>query len=492
MSPRAKGKRVENPVATLLRLLREKPPLDRLTYLIQMLLFFIDKHWTILHGSLQQQIINELLQFVAFDDGSIQSWALLCLAAVAHAGGQTGKEPSSSSSQSTLSSLSDSSQLPFDTATWDPIWTQAMRRVTVPNVCRAACHAAHAIIVTFDSHSNSSSHSLVSSSRVLSEIETFAKDLDAQGPVYPYDSVCMFVAACIRIASQDVRLYRMQLEDKAVTWLLDCWTLSSSTGTPMQMVTDILSLIETICGFSKRSHLVCRSLVPDCLISQVLIQNNRTRILRDYLLYAMLPDAPKEPKSSRPKRQTSSQSGGGLIEPRGRERKIEAFFMRSLEAQVTEWETLLADNVKPRAEKARQSLDASVAVLSFESLRTLNGIRSNRRVVQAAYRIIALVTPLLTRSIWTLDEKAMILLTLEPLVANQERRTDLTPWIAILPPDIGTGIRSRTLKNLLSTWDIGEEHLRLSRTELQRNLWCHADVSAFFLTHSAPSYKFCF
>jgi serine-protein kinase ATM len=72
---------------------------------------------------------------------------------------------------------------------------------------------------------------LLTSHHVLLEIETFAKDMDVQGPAYPYDSVCMFLSQCLSIASQDVWLYRMQPEDKVLSWLIDHWKISGTERT---------------------------------------------------------------------------------------------------------------------------------------------------------------------------------------------------------------------------------------------------------------------
>ena len=132
------------------------------SYYLQILLFFIDRHWTVLHDSLQQSILSHLPQLVSCEDALIQSWAFLCLAAIAESQVSSEALPTS---QSTIATPQ----------TWDPIWTHAIRRADVPAVSKSACHVAYILLL----HAKR----LLTSQRVLLEIEAFAKDMDVQrGP----------------------------------------------------------------------------------------------------------------------------------------------------------------------------------------------------------------------------------------------------------------------------------------------------------------------
>jgi len=444
---------------------------------IQTLLFFIDRYWHKLHDSLQQDVVSTLLQFVSFDDGNIQSWTFLCFSAIAYA-----------------DNLASRSR---DASIWDPIWTHAIRRANVPTVCRAACHMAHALLSLSYSHSTkshaASSKRLLTSHRVLVEIETLAKDLDVQGPSFPYDSVCLFLAGCLRVASQDVRLYKMQLEEKVIGWLMDCWRIGEAQRTgsadrsrmPLYMIKDTLMLLESICGFSKKSDLVCHTLLPECLIVETIIDERKTKVIRDFLLSAKLPPFPRRTDfrgdAANILKSPVRPLIGGTTEadpsqPRGRERRVSAFMLKSLETLTADWESIKEAKIHPSAETARRSLDAAIIALSFESLLVLNGIKATRRVVQCACKLIALVVPLLTDPRWTAEEKALVLLGLEPLISNGDADRDEDKWDAMILPDTGTGIKKQTLHALLSDVTARTSAAQTSRRDFQRIIWQNADV----------------
>jgi serine-protein kinase ATM len=376
-----------------------------------------------------------------------------------------------------------------DASIWDPIWTHAIRRANVPGVCRAACHAACVLL----SHAKL----LLTSQRILVEIETLAKDLDVQGPAFPYDSVCVFLTQCLRVAGQDVRLHRMQIEEKVLSWLLDNWgvgdgsTLKGSSGGQsrmlLYMIGDVLMLLEGICGFSKRVNLIFRLLMPDCPITKTMVEQNKTKVIRDFLLSGCLPPfrnsskGVAEPVATNDSTSASQSTGNGdLAQPRGRERRISAYLLKSLESFASGFESIREANGYPTAEKARQALDLAVITLSFESSLVLNGTRSTRRAIQGACKSIALITALIPDDRWTPEEKALILLGLEPLI-SQETEDDEAGWEAIVPPDAGAGIKTQVLRRLISNGESRHAQRRTLRRSLQRIMLQCADVRKFLL-----------
>lgn len=429
-----------------------------------------------LHDSLQQEVMATLLQLVSFDDGVIQSWTFLCF--------------------STIAVSERLSSRCRDALVWDPIWTHAMRRANVPTVCRAACHTAH-ILLSLQSRSlvnpHASSQRTLTSHRVLIEIETLAKDLDVQGPSFPYDSVCAFLAGCLRVASQDVRLYRMQLEEKVVGWLIDCWRVGDARGggvadrsrLPLHTIGDVLALLESICGFTMHSDLVCRVLLPDCAIVDTMVNEQKTKVIREFLLNANLPQF-KTPME-RPDQELNIASDVARISdvdlalPRGRERRISGFMLKSLEAFIAEWEVIKEGAAHPSVAKARRSLDTAVIALSFESLLRLNGVKSSRRVIQLACKLVGLIVPLLTDSRWTVEEKSIILLGLEPLASSVQHDENDGPWRAMVFPNQGTGIKTQALKTLTSSLRSHANALKGSRREFQRMVWQNSDVGIDYL-----------
>lgn len=447
-------------------------------YHLQILLFFIDRHWHRLHSSLQNDVIATVLQFVSVDEVPIQSWAFLCLAAIAH---YNGIQPPSISPSDDTSVGNSRLRGP---ATWDSIWTHAMRRANVPVVCRAACHAAHTL-VGYSRH-------LLTPQRVLVEIESLAKDLDLQGPSFPYDAVCMFLAQCLRVASQDVRLYRMQLEEKVLSWLLDNWRVGTSAKDvsgrfrmPPHTISDFLDLLESVCGCSRRSNPICRMVLPDCDIVRVMEEHHKTRIIRDYVLHARLPilgrhgnplaDTGVAQEVPSPTTKVDQE----LVPPRGRERRVSAFLIKAMESLISEWEMVRDGKMHPTAEKVRQSFDAAIIALMFESLLSLNGTHNNRRVIQSAGKVVVLLAPFVTDAKWTPEERLLILKALEPLVVDTDQDDIDDGWAALIEPGLESGIKSHVLRS--SQIHISSHVRSHSRRRYLQLLWENADVRFYFI-----------
>ena len=472
MKGKGKRPRFENPVASLLHSIQSQSSSTIRTYHLQILLFFVTRHWFTLHRSQQQDIIDALVKLVSFEDVVTQSWTFLCLAAIADADNSPGNPLGSSSIDRTR-----------DTAIWDPIWTHAIRRANSPGVCRAACHVACILL--------SRARRFLTSQRVLLEIESLAKDLDVQGPTFPYDSVCVFFSQCLKVASQNVRLYHMQLEEKVLGWLVDSWKVGDNQTVQGKggrcrmephMVGDVLLLLESICGFSKRYNLVSRILLPDCSIVDAMLDQGKTTVIREFQLHGRLPPfhKPREDRALSVDITSSAvraMKSADLAPPRGRERRVSTFLQRSLEVFISGFDAIKHANGHSTAERVRQALDLAVTALLFESLLVLNGTLSTRRVIQCACKLVTLAISLLTNSMWTTEEKALILLGLEPLIFQGNEGRDDDSWVAMLSPDADAGVRSQTLRKLVSNGTNERSHQQFMRRDLQRILFLSPDVS---------------
>ena len=365
----------------------------------------------------------------------------------------------------------------LDPGVWDSIWSHAIRRVNVPSVSRAACHAAH-VLLSLTTQWDGPTRLPLTSQRILSEIETLAKDIDVQGPLYPYDSVCKFLAHCLKVASQDVRLYRMHLEEKVLSWLVDNWKMASigRGRMPLHQMTDIILLLENVCGFNRKSDFISQFLLPDTLIVHTLVEEERTRPLRDFLLHAKVPRF-GEPMVNSYGQAPAGLPDGELVQPQACERKISAFFYRSLESLNLEWKATKEDYARLTAEMARRSLDFAVAALSFEALLICNGTNCDRRVTQSAAKLVTSVTRALKEAPWTTTEKALVTLGLDPLVYI-EREDETVPWQVMLPPNSGTGIKKHVLHRLTSRGIMERERRKAMRMDFLRVLWQIGDVGA--------------
>ncbi|KAI0330904.1 hypothetical protein GY45DRAFT_1323035 [Cubamyces sp. BRFM 1775] len=467
--------RLENPIALVLQSIKSQATRATKVHHLQVLLFFADRYWLVLHEQLRRDIINSLTSLVSFEDADVQSWTFLCLAAIAHAEGSI--------------SASLVNQHPSDTATpslWDPIWTHAMRRANVPAVSRSAAHAAHILLL----HSKR----LLSSQRVLLEIEAFVKDLDVQGPAYPYDSVCGFMVLCLRFANQDVRLYRMQMEEKVLSWLTQAWRIEGTrrTAMPASTVAHVHSLLEAITGTSKRTTLWCGIMLPPSSIVEYLLEEAQTKVIRDFQLHAYLPPySPTSPTADLEPPPLPLAAGddvarpptidsADLVPPRGRERRLSAFLLKSLETLADQLDEGDEGKYKATAETLRFALDLAANALFFEASLLLNGTQSNRRVVQAACKIISLIGPRLTSTRWEIQERRLLLGALDPFVFDGEEDQYLHPgWEALVPPGESTGIRTPVLRRLLSQSRKTRQELPPCRN-LQQCVFRSADVQDTF------------
>ena len=469
----------------MLHSIHTQPSSNARCYHLQTLLFFIERYWSLIHHSFKEEIINALLQHVTSDDGVVQSWIFLNFAAIAYAEGfATARKPSPNKIDSPM----------LTSNIWDPIWTHAIRRANVPTVCRSACHAGHTFLISLYNQTGLP-HILLTSQHVLLEIETLAKDMDVQGPAYPYDSVCMFLSQCLTIASQDVRLYRMQLEDKVLSWLIDSWKMSGTERTKVSLhgVRDIFILLETVCGLSKRVDLPVHLSLPTCQIVDSLIEEHEGKVIRDFLLYAKLPSFQQKPdtgRSATTNNQATSVTDLQLLAPRGRERKISAFFLKFLESLISEWE-VLQDNVA--AEMSRRMLDLAITAITFETLLMFNGTTSNRQVLQKAAKVISIVTPLLNENRWTVAEKSLVLSALESIVHHTGHSHSRRNWETLSWPGTKSGIQEKILSGLTPDGISCRGAYSTRRISFLRLIWQNAEVNyhvLFILRIDPPIFRF--
>ena len=86
--------------------------------------------------------------------------------------------------------------------------------------------------------------------------------------------------------------------------------------------------------------------------------------------------------------------------------------------------------------------------LYIKSVLQLNGTRSNRRTIQAACWLISLLTPLLNEKTWSSEERRLLLLGLETLIAVDEDTLSEGWEEVIVAPTDYTGIRRQVLGSL--------------------------------------------
>jgi serine-protein kinase ATM len=450
-----KRRRLEDPVKSLLFNIRTSHASSVRSYQLQTLLFLIDSHWSVLHESLKQDVVDTLLQLISIDENKVQSWIYMCFAALATAEAQ-----------------SASKQRMNFTVSLDSVWTNAIRRVNTSAVCRAACHTAHALVRHMQIFRQGMASFYVTPQRILTEIEVTIRDLDVQGPPAPHDSVCSFLGSSLQVASQDMRLYRLRLEDKVLTWLIDCWKpIEPYKKSPLSAsIEDMTGLIATICGFSRRCDLISTIPLPHCQIVQTMQEEAQSINVKNFMLQAKVPnEGPTTNRFSRT--EAIQQVHTGLLEPKGRERRISAFLHKVLEERTSEWK----EDGPASAEVARRSIDLAVIALFFQALLLFNGTQSDRQVVQSACSTIRIVTTHMLGDRWTYAERSHVISAMEPLIQPAlEHSRDLQ--LLFTEPGEDSGVRRPRLhtSNGLKT-PMGDSS-KPSRIIVLRLIWQHSDV----------------
>jgi ataxia telangiectasia mutated family protein len=217
-------------------------------------------------------------------------------------------------------------------------------------------------------------------------------------------------------------------------------------------------------------------LLPESVIVNAVKEDHQTFVIRDFLLRARLPafiPLSTEPLSSISPSSvlTTAATSRDLVSPGPRERKISSILLKVLEDTET-----VDSKSPPSAARARSIVDFSVVALSFEGLLILNGALPNQRVLHAACKTATSVVQLFTNNKWTLEEKALVLLGFDPLVHVAED-DDADPWIGLLPPHLGTGIRREVLDYLVNINSDEERSRSPMCRELQKVIWQIPEVN---------------
>lgn len=233
-----KRKRITDPITTLADSISTLASSSARVYLIQVLVFLIDRHWLLFHAELHQKVWNTLQGTLASDDTLIATWSYLALATLAHMGWKA------------------------TFVDWDASWDHTCRKTNVTGISRAACLAALALLT----------HRPLNHQQIIKDIESFSNDLVVQGPTFPFDSVCALLCKFVAISNQDVRLYGSHLEDKILGWLSKTWnavhgTINGFTARSKlepHSMDDVIRLMEVVCGLIKPFRLGYTILFPEC------------------------------------------------------------------------------------------------------------------------------------------------------------------------------------------------------------------------------------
>ncbi|WVW79405.1 hypothetical protein I302_101374 [Kwoniella bestiolae CBS 10118] len=433
----SKRRRTENSINALISSARLGNVKNRLLAL-QVIIFLCDMHLEKLHDEAQMEIRRTVLELLDEDDETLQSWAFIGLSILAKISHEQQHKDDLNSNSSLDSPTSRLAEQKSEEGDWKKVWTHAIRKSSNAHTCRAACHAA-CIILQFDK---------LDSAQFIKDIHSLLRTVDIQGPIFPYDSVCTLLSLALNIAKSDVRLYSLELENQVLSWLEKCGIAEGPRGISrmeQQTPADVLRLLDSISRFQQfpLCEISIEEVLPDAAIVDRILEEARTKPIRDFLLYGTLPADPANNVDVRSPTTESSQAALSetLTYLEGRARRISTFLSTTLCSLTNEWETTKGAVVGP--EKARRCLDLIVTALSFQATIQLNGSISDSDCIHSAIRLLSVMQPILLFNGLNIPAQHLIWRGLEPLVHSAIIQE--SDWPLLIQPDTQSGIRQNLL-----------------------------------------------
>ncbi|WVR09037.1 hypothetical protein IAU60_006097 [Kwoniella sp. DSM 27419] len=432
--PSAKRRRVENALGTLVATTETGSLKSRLLAL-QILIFLGEKHFNHIHAGAQADIRRTLTNLISEDDEMIQSWAFIGLSSLIQLTQQPGAHQERNPAGS-LPSLSPEANGKHPGGGWNMVWTFALRKASTPNVCRAACHTASTIL----------SAGIIDQAQASKDIRILLHNIDIQGPIYAYESVCCFLSSALDFTRSDVNLYSLEIENKVLSWLEKIVLLEGPRGhgrLEQNAPADVLRLLDSISRFE--SHPLCQltteELLPDAAIVDRLLEEAKTQPIRDFLLQAIFPSAiPARQTTSTSKTITNSTSDS-LTYLEGRPRRLSSYLNAALRSEQARWEQ--SGTLALPAERLRRCIDLIVVVLAFQATVQVNGSMPDQDCVHSAIQLLEIVQASINTSAFAVPSQYLVWRGLEPLVNGSVVEEE--DWTILIRPDVPSGVRQDLL-----------------------------------------------
>lgn len=376
---------------------------------LQVLCLLLDRFWPDIHSEAQHDIRKSLASLFDEDNLQLQNWALL-----------------------TLSTIAASDHTTAAADFWGEVWVHALRKTILVPLCRAACYTGHIILTS----------GLISPTTRIKEIETLLHNVDTQGPAYPFDSVCAFLSAALRVARSDVRLYCMGFEDRVLAWL-EKWDaqegMRGKARMDPQAPVDVLMLLNEICRLPMVLLYESPSLdfIPDCSIVNYSLTHFETRSIRAFALHGLLPRSIKASFSV-----ASEESPAGkpatLAISDVRTRNASQLLLRKVQAFCDEW-ALTESHTSLPPERTRRAIDMIVLSLAFQASLDMSGVQPDQACCQAATRLLRAICPALMAGPASVAGQILLWMGFLPLIVTAHSPD--SSWKLLLEPNRQSGVR---------------------------------------------------
>lgn len=326
------------------------------------------------------KVLHHVVDLLSHSDVEVQNWSLLILASMAL----------------------DPTSYP----TCKQVWPTVCRRVMQSGTCRAASHAAQAILLS----------ECIQSREILAELHIIFEDLEMQGPSHAYDSVCSFLREAINVVSKDVSTASWKSEEKALAWLQSTWskmdvTVRSKEGGEFGDPTIVKFLLLAICNFSSPSEWSRSRLhLPASPIVNRLRQETQIHHIRSFVLTSKIPEEGLQWSVESDRAVQISKRG-----PRGVEVRCLNFIQKGLKRQL--------DLIKSASfvsaaspEQMKMVIDFAVLSLLFNESLQMESISSQIHFKELAHGLLELVLQALVHPKWSISDIAIVLTNLRPLL----------------------------------------------------------------------------
>ncbi|KAI3399398.1 hypothetical protein diail_7125 [Diaporthe ilicicola] len=228
---------------------------------LQLLPFFLPL------GNLDQEeiltLMEDLLPMIGDKQGLLSSWAMIACASCA---------------------LESQSKDENTEARWKQVWQLAVRSISIPSTCRAACVLLHVILQT----------QLISHHTIANDVNNIVTMADICGPAALLDSSLVFMHCLTNIRNSIVPSASQKTSSYVIRWALTMWRpadMNYASSLAVNMVPiDLVNLLLSCCGLPLFEIPPQTSLVGGSL-SQFWKSYNDTIPMTRYLLLLSEDDA---------------------------------------------------------------------------------------------------------------------------------------------------------------------------------------------------------
>ncbi|BEI92084.1 uncharacterized protein CcaverHIS019_0409040 [Cutaneotrichosporon cavernicola] len=431
----------------------------------QVVVFFVDRHWSRIHGEAKDAMRHRLVQLLDDDDVELQSWAFIGLSCFATI-------DTSSEIQERRSIPLTPSHRQAQFSSWSHMWTHAIRKVSVPTVARTACHAAEVLL-----HAGK-----VDQARSLRDIHQLLMIVDVQGPPVAYEATTSFLIACLDRVRADSGLYAANLEDKVIDWFGRTYMAEGYRKTPGPATpVNVLDFLTHLCTFPQAGleDATVLELLPDCPIVNRIVEEAVTEPLRRLILDAEMPSLPeKERKTAAVPSTPTDMDSLALLE--GRPRKLSDALKNAMERALSQW-ALLTDRSSRHlinATAVRKGIDLVVITLAFQAAIHSNGLRPETSCLNLAESLLATLIPHIRSMTENVPSQLLVWRGFAPLFNTHQEQTEV--WPILLKPDRASGIRRDVLPSTsyASYYDEDDEDAGSRSEALLSIVWSNEQTSS--------------